>query len=192
MARFKEPTLEDVKIYFDERWTHYTASTMPPRPSFGLFTATLEYQFFPPDTPENADFIILATGWLHESVWMTVSIPTSKTHLADAVAKYCGLKILNTFPVGCINFPAFATVGMEAWEDLKDDDPKWEAFPLHNGTNMHSLEQSDDHPIRAGTMTADEWHEYETDLMGKIVGEHEWTDEDDKEMRKFKEILKTK
>ncbi|GAF73717.1 unnamed protein product, partial [marine sediment metagenome] len=117
--KFKMPTREDVKIYFDPAWTHYVSSLSPPRPGFALFSTTLEYQFFHPGTPENAEYVMLSTGWLHDSVWATISIPSAKKHLAEAVAKYVGLKILKTFPVGSVEFPAFSTIAMEAWEQLK-------------------------------------------------------------------------
>lgn len=190
-AKFREPTRNDLEIYFDTDWTHYTASANPPRPSFGIFSSTLEYQYFAPGTPENDSYRILSTGWLHGSVWMTVSIPTAKKHLAEAVAKHVGLKIINTFPVACVDFPAFATLSMESWEQLKDSHTKWEPFPLYNCINMFSLENTDEHPVRAKKMTLREWNEYEMSVMQKIVGHHEWTKEDEAEMQKFKEFMKS-
>lgn len=188
---FKKPTEEELKIYFNHEWTHYVASVHPPRPGFAIFAATLEYQFFVPGTPENADFKILSTGWHHDSVWMTVSIPTAKKHLAEAVAKYSGLRILDTFPIACVEHPAFATIGMEVFEQLKSSTLKWEAFPLYQCTNMFSLENSDEHPIRNGKMTHSEWNEYELEVVGKITGKHEWTEEEKKELEKFREFMKS-
>jgi len=187
--KFKDPTVEDLEMYFNPSWTHYVASVKPPRPGFGLFAATLEHQFFPPDTPENVNFNILATGWLNNTLWMTVSIPTEKKHLAEAVANYAGLKILETIPIACVKYPAFATVKREAYEQLKDVNPKWEAFPLHKAINLFSLENSDEHPIRSEKMSMDEWMKYELSVVSKIIGEHEWTDEDEKEMKRFRQIL---
>lgn len=189
--RFREPTRKDIEIYFDPEWIHYTASISPPRPSLGLFSATLEFQFFSPGTPENENYKILTTGWLHDSVWMTISIPTAKKHLAEAVAKHVGLRILETIPVACIKFPAFATVGMEAWEQLQDVDPKWEPFPLHKGINMFCLENTKDHPVQSKKMTLNEWIEYEVDVVRKIAGNPEWTEEDQEEMKKFKDFMKS-
>ena len=187
--RFREPSIEDLKDYFSEDWTHYTASIRPPRPGFAMFAATLEYQFFPPDTPENANYRILSTGWHHGSVWMTVSIPTSKKHLAEAVAKFAGLKILDTFPIANKDFAVFATLGMDNYNELVAADPAWDAFPLYKCTNLFSLENTDDHPTKTGKMNEVEWGEYELDVVGKIVGEHEWTEEDNKELEKFKKFM---
>jgi hypothetical protein len=38
-------------------------------------------------------------------------------------------------------------------------------------------------------MTLSEWGDYEIDLVGKIIGEHEWTDEDAEKMEEFKKFL---
>lgn len=186
---FKEPTKDELRMFFDESWTHYIGSVKPPRPGFALFSATLEYQFFEPGTPENDNFKILSTGWHHQTLWMTISIPTSKKHLAEAVAEHSGLKILKTFPIACVEHAAFATIGSESWRQLQGSGLEWEAFPLYNGTNIFSLENSDDHPVRSGKMSLSEWGDYEIDLVGKIIGEHEWTDKDVEEMKKFKEFL---
>ncbi len=189
-TKFRDPTHDEIaEMYFNPSWTHYTASVKPPRPGFGIFVSTLEHQFFPPDTPENENFNLLATGWLHHTLWMTVSIPTAKKHFAEAVASYCGLKILDTIPVACVKYPAFATVHMEAYEQLKDVDPKWEVFPLARAVNVFSLENSDEHPVKSKKMGLDEWVNYELDIVGKIIGKHEWTDEDEEEMEKFKKYM---
>ena len=188
--RFKEPTKEEMQQYFDSAWTHYVASLKPPRPGFSLFAATLEHQFFPPDTPENDNFRMLSTGWYHDSMWITISIPTEKKHLAEAVASYCGLKILDTFPIANAQFATFATVGMKAYEELKAVDPSWDAFPLYQSVNLFSLENSKEHPTRTGKMSPDEWFEYELSLVEKIAGDHEWSEDDEKEFEKFKEFMK--
>jgi len=187
--KFRYPTRDEVKMFFDESWTHYIGSVKPPRPGFAMFSTTLEYKFFAPGTQENDDFKILSTGWHHRSLWMTVSIPTSKKHLAEAVAKYSGLKILKTFPVACVKFPAFATLATENWNQLKDVDPKWEAFPLYRGINVFSMENLDGHPVKSGKMSLSEWGDYETDLVGKIIGVDEWTNEDFEEMERLRKIL---
>jgi hypothetical protein len=123
---------------------------------------------------------------------MTISIPTSKKHLAEAVAKYSGIKIMKTFPIACVDQPVFATVGIESWEQLREDSAlelKWDPFPLYAGVNVFSLENLDDHPVKSGKMTLSEWGDYEIDLVGKIIGEHEWTDEDAEKMEEFKKFL---
>ena len=188
-GKFEEPTKEDLMLYFDSAWTHYIASVKPPRPGFGIFSTILEHQFFPPGTPKNDDFKILATGWHHKTLWMTVSIPTVEKHLAEAVARYCDLKILDTFPISNKEFPMFATIRMESYEELKASDPNIDAFPLHNGINIFSLENSKDHPTRNGKMPLEQWMRIETETIRKIVGDHEWTDKDEDELKKFKEYM---
>ena len=187
--RFSIPTAENLKMYFDSKWSHYIASALPPRPGFAIFAATLEHQFFPPGTPKNADFIILSTAWLHGSVWMTISIPTAEKHLAESVAKFCGLKILDTFPISNKSFPMFATVRLDSFNELKAADPDMEAFPLYQGTNIFSLENSDEHPIRTNQMTVQEWNKYEMDLVKKLTGDPEWTEEDEEEIKKFRDYM---
>lgn len=186
---FRKPTLEDAKMYVDPAWTHYTASLHPPRPGFALFSSILEYQFFPPDTEANANFIILSTGWLHESIWLTVSIPTEKKDLAEAVANHCSLKILDTFPVACLDYPAFATVREENFVNLQYGDTKWEAFPLYQSTNFFSLENTEDHPTRTKKMNHREWFDYENDLVKQIVGDKELTEEDKRELDEFRKCV---
>lgn len=190
-VKFKKPTLEDAKMYVDPAWIHYTASLFPPRPGFALFSAILEYEFFPPDTEENDNFIILSTGWLHDSIWMTVSIPTKKKHLAEAVAKYCSLEILDTFPIGCVDVAAFATVRQENFEALSLGKVEWKAFPLYDCVNFFSLENTDDHPTRTKKMNHKEWFEHETTLVNEVIGDQEWTEDDKRSMEEFRRYMKT-
>ncbi len=188
-AKFKIPTEEDLKDYFDPKWIHYTASVIPPRPGFALFSTTLEHQFYEPGTPKNADFRIMSTAWLHGSMWMTVTIPYAEKHLAEAVAQYCGLKILDTFPISSKKFPMFATVREESLAEIRKELPDTEPFPLHNCVNHFSLENSDDHPIKSKTMTMEEWNKHEHEMVGKIIGEHEWTEDDEEELKKFRDYM---
>ena len=190
-TKFRKPVEEDLKIYFDPNWIHYTASAMPPRPGFALFSAVLEHQFFEPGTPKNEDFKILSTGWHHGSLWMTVTIPSKDKHLAEAVAQYCGIKICDTFPISHKKFPMFATVKMESLKELQAADPDIDPFPLYMGVNIFSLENTDDHPTKNGQMNHQEWHEHEMMLVGKVVGEYKWTDEDEEELKKFNKFMKT-
>ena len=78
---------------------------------------------------------------------------------------------------------------MEAYEELKAIDPSWDAFPLYQCVNFFSLENSEEHPTRTGEMSPDEWFEYELKLVEKIAGDHEWSEEDEKEFEKFKEFM---
>lgn len=191
-AKFKVPDEKDLKDYFDDKWTHYTASAVPPRPGLALFSTTLEHQFFEPGTPKNADYRIMTTAWLHDSMWLTITIPTAEKHLAEAVAKYCGLTILDTFPISSKVFPMFATVREETFEEIKAEIPDIEAFPLRTCVNHFSLENADDHPTKNGTMTHDEWNKHESELVGKIIGEYKWTEEDEEELKKFKKYMTIK
>ncbi len=183
--KFRKPTKDDARrFYTSKEWIHYTGSMVPPRPGMSLFSAILEHNYFPPGTLKNHEFQMLTTAWLHNTVWITVSIPTKKKHLAEAVAKYCGLKILSTFPVAHKKAMMIASLSKKKFKGMEKE---WEMFPLHTIPNMFTMENTDDHPSRK--MSAMQWFDYEHGLVKKITGEIPWTAEDQDELNRFHQYL---
>lgn len=102
------------------------------RPSLNYFMTKLEYTYFPPRTPKNAEFDLTFIKWPDEAegmLWTMISVPAESLDIVKKTLEEAKMKIANGVPI------LFTGKG-EQW------------FPIR-GSNVFSLENSTDHPIYA-------------------------------------------
>jgi len=171
---FKQLDENDIKVYTDEKWSHFIGSMLPQRPGVGLFSTVLEHKFFPPGTEKNDEFLLLTIKWVNESVWFVSSIPTKYIAYAEATAKFVGVALKkDQFPM-MSNGPVtiLTSVKRESWEQEFKNVPEMNIFPLYHGTNIYTMENTKDHPIYK-SMNAQEILEEERKVIGEIIAEDE-------------------
>jgi hypothetical protein len=96
------------------------------RPGCNLFSALLEYKYFPPSTPKNKQYHVAMVRW-KDCIHSIISIPKEYENHAKAVAKLSGLRIANGIPT------------------LRSD-KKVYYFPIEFD-NLFTLENEKDHPL---------------------------------------------
>lgn len=92
----------------DPDWFHVVC--MMVRPGCYLFMRKLELEHYRPATPRNNLFYVTQIKW-QEMEWTVISIPLKERHLADQVAKECGMAFEDGIPhviggpLGVARFP---------------------------------------------------------------------------------------
>lgn len=94
---FEEIKEVNLEWFKDKSRIHYICMLSPPRPGVNLFASILEYKFYPPNTPKNAEFIMQILRW-EGLVYSVISIPMKEKSYAEAVAKTVGMRIANGVP----------------------------------------------------------------------------------------------
>lgn len=79
----------------DPDWFHVVC--MVSRPGTILFIRKLELEHYRPSTPRNNLYNLVDIDW-EDLKWIVISIPLNERHLADKVAKECGMAFSDGIP----------------------------------------------------------------------------------------------